>query len=364
MSSTWGKNIQLSIFGESHGPEIGVVISGFPAGLIINMDELHHHLSRRAPGQSAFSTPRKEADKPILKSGVHNGKTTGAPICICFQNTDTKSQHYSDMSSLMRPGHSDYPAYVKYKGFHDIRGGGHFSGRLTAPMVVAGSLCRQFLQRQGIEIAAHISSIAGISDCPLDPVSPDRALLKALRQKTFAVIDDEKGEEMQAAILAAKQDLNSVGGTVECVASGVPAGIGSPMFRNVESVVSSFLFAIPAVKGVSFGSGFSCAEMTGSACNDTYYIEGGVKTHTNHCGGILGGITNGMPLVLHTAFKPTPTIGTPQQTIDVHTMQEGILVGKGRHDPCIVPRAVVVVESALAVCLMDLWMDDFPESNR
>lgn len=362
MSSTWGKNIQLSIFGESHGPEIGVVISGLPAGLKLDMEEIRHHLSRRAPGQSALSTPRKEADEPIFKSGILNDVTTGAPLCICFQNTDTKSQHYNEMASLMRPGHSDYPAQVKYKGHNDIRGGGHFSGRLTAPMVAAGSICRQFLQQKGIEIYAHISAIAGTNDTPTDWVQPDTAALTALRQKDFAALNDAQGEKMKNAILEAKQNLNSVGGTVECIAVGVPAGLGSPMFRNVESVVSSFLYAVPAVKGVSFGSGFDCTCMTGEENNDTYYLDGGVKTHTNHCGGILGGITNGMPIVVHTAFKPTPTIGKEQQTFDIHTMQEGVLAGKGRHDPCIAPRAVVVVESALAISLMDLWLDEYPES--
>lgn len=361
MSSTWGKNIQLSIFGESHGPEIGVVISGLPAGLQLDMAEICHHLARRAPGQSALSTPRKEADAPIFKSGILNDMTTGAPLCICFQNTDTKSQHYSEMASLMRPGHSDYPAQVKYKGHNDIRGGGHFSGRLTAPMVAAGSICRQFLRQYGVEIYAHISTIADIADAAVDMVQPDTALLESLRQKSFAVVDEVQGDKMKTAILDAKQNLNSVGGTVECMAVGVPAGLGSPMFRNVESVVSSFLYAIPAVKGVSFGSGFCCTRMTGEENNDTYYLDGGVKTHTNHCGGILGGITNGMPIVVHTAFKPTPTIGKQQQTFDIHTMREGVLAGKGRHDPCIVPRAVVVVESALAICLMDLWLDQYPE---
>lgn len=364
MSSTWGKNINLSIFGESHGPEIGVVISGLPAGIPLDTEEIRHHLARRAPGQSALSTPRKEADEPIFKSGILNGVTTGAPLCICFQNTDTKSQHYNEMASLMRPGHSDYPAHIRYHGYNDIRGGGHFSGRLTAPMVAAGSICRQFLRRCGIDIYAHISSVADISDIAFNAVSPDKNILTALSQKSFAVLDNAQGEKMQNAILNAKQNQNSVGGTIECMALGVPAGLGSPMFRNAESVIASFFYAIPAVKGVSFGSGFDVARLTGEENNDTYYADGGVKTRTNHSGGILGGITNGMPIVVHTAFKPTPTIGKEQPTVDIHTMQEGVLAGKGRHDPCIVPRAVVVTESALAICLMDLWLDQVPPQNR
>ncbi len=348
MNSTWGSNIRLSVFGESHGSGIGVVIDGLRPGIKLDMDEIMFHMSRRAPGRDKYSTPRIEADSFEILSGMFDGYTTGAPLCAFIRNTNTKSEDYSKMKKIMRPGHSDYPAYVKYGGFNDVRGGGHFSGRLTAPMVFAGSVCRQYLKSLGIDIYAHIAQINGIYDTPFDTLgSCDYSYLY---NKPFCTVDDEIAEKMKAAIDSARMDTNSVGGSVECMICGIKAGIGNPIFHSVESIMSSLLFSIPAVKAVEFGAGCDVAAMTGSECNDCYYYEGDtVRCATNNNGGITGGITNGMPIHFKTTFKPTPTISKPQKTIDVLTKTETEIVSGGRHDPCIVQRAVVVVESVAAI---------------
>ncbi len=348
MNSTWGNNIRLSVFGESHGSGIGVVIDGLKPGIKLDTDEIMFHMSRRAPGKDKYSTPRPEADAFEILSGIFDGYTTGAPLCCFIKNTNTKSGDYSKMKTIMRPGHSDYPAHIKFGGFNDVRGGGHFSGRLTAPIVFAGSVCRQYLKACGIDIYAHISQINGIYDTPFDTVSP--CDYSYLYNKSFCTIDDGIAEKMKEAIDGARMDTNSVGGGVECIICGVNAGIGNPIFHSVESVMSSLLFSIPAVKAVEFGAGVDVAAMTGEQCNDCYYYDNDtVRCETNNNGGITGGITNGMPIHFRTTFKPTPTISKPQKTIDVSSKTETELISGGRHDPCVVQRAVVVVESVAAI---------------
>ncbi len=353
MNSTWGNNIRLSVFGESHGRGIGVVIDGLKAGVRLDFDKIKIHSARRAPGKNKYSTPRLEADEFELLSGFFEGRTTGAPLCCFIGNTNTKSEDYGKMKSLMRPGHSDYPAYVKYNGFNDIRGGGHFSGRLTAPLVIAGSICRQYLKEvYGIDIYAHILQIKNVCDIPFDTVKP--ADYSSLYEKEFCTLDDSIAEEMKQVIEAARLDGNSVGGVVEGLVTGLPAGVGNPIFHSVESILSSLLFSIPAVKAVEFGEGCGVALMTGEECNDCYCYEGEkVQCLTNNNGGITGGITNGMPISFKATFKPTPTISKPQQTVDVTAKSESVIAADGRHDPCIVPRAVVVAESVAAIGLLE-----------
>jgi len=357
MNSTWGKNIRISLFGESHGECIGIVIDGVKSGLKLDNEYITKMMQRRAPGKTKFSTPRAESDAFQIKTGVQGGVTTGAPICCIIENSNTKSGDYGNLKSLMRPGHSDYPAYVKFGGFNDVRGGGHFSGRLTAPIVFAGSICRQILKDMGIEIVSHISEIAGICDDAIDETKLNDYM--NLTNETFPVINKSKGEEMKEAIEKARMEQNSVGGCVECVISGIKAGIGNPIFHSVESVISSMMFSIPAVKGVEFGAGFDIAKMTGADANDEYYYDGkDVKTYTNNNGGITGGITNGMPVKFKVAIKPTPSISLPQKTVNVKTGENGEIVVEGRHDPCIAPRAAVVVESATAIAILDLILEN------
>lgn len=355
MSSTWGEQIRISIFGESHGEAIGVTLDGLPAGEKINLDAVAVQMSRRAPGKDSASTPRKESDLPQILSGFLNGRTTGAPLCAMIQNTNTRSGDYANLSVLPRPGHADYTGFVRYGGYNDIRGGGHFSGRLTAPLVFAGAVCRQILLRRGIHIGAHVSAIAGVQDTPFDAVAVSGEQLDALACVYFPLIDHSKEPEMRDKIEAARMSLDSVGGIVECAVTGMPAGIGSPMFGGVEKVLSSILFGVPAVKGVEFGAGFAAAELRGSENNDPFYYEGDtVKTATNNCGGILGGITNGMPIVFRAAVKPTPSIAREQNTVDLTAKTNAKLSVHGRHDPCIVPRAVPVIEAAAAIALLDM----------
>ncbi len=355
MSSTWGEKIKISVFGESHGKAIGVVMDGLPAGEEIDFEAVSVQMSRRAPGRDKTTTPRKESDLPIILSGMLNGKTTGAPICAIIENKNTKSDDYDNLKFVPRPGHSDFAAYIKYNGNNDIRGGGHFSGRLTAPLVFAGAVCRQILQRRGIFIGAHVYSIGNIEDSPFNPVKISKGLLNKLSSAYFAVIDNESEIKMREEIEKARLAQNSVGGIVECALTGVPSGIGGPLFAGIEPVFSSILFGIPAVKGVEFGAGFSSSKLMGSENNDEYYYDGGtVKTKTNNCGGILGGISNGMPIIFKTAFKPTPSIAVKQQSVDLISNTDAELSIHGRHDPCIVPRAVPVVEAAAAVALINM----------
>ena len=359
MRGQFGEHFRLSIFGESHGPAIGMVIDGIPAGTPIDEEAIARDMARRAPGNDPTATSRKEPDRVRIVSGLFKGRATGTPLCGLIENTNTRSGDYAQLQTKMRPGHADYAGHVKYRGFADPRGGGHFSGRITAPLVFAGSIARQLLAAKGVEIGAHIAAIAGVCDTPLDPVLVDAQTLRALRERRFALLNPGQEAPMREAVEAARQDGDSVGGIIESAATGVPAGIGSPFFGSVESVTAQLLLSIPAVKAVEFGDGMALAAQRGSQANDPLAFEGGrVVTLSNHNGGITGGITNGMPIVLRTAIKPTPSIARTQQTVDLLTGENTTLAITGRHDPCIVPRAVVVVESALAIALCELMMDD------
>lgn len=355
MASYLGEHIHVSVFGQSHSPAIGVVVDGLPAGERVDMEELGRFLKRRAPGQNATSTPRKEADLPQFLSGLVDDVTCGAPLAALIENTNTRSQDYAQLRDKPRPGHADFTAQVKYGGFQDVAGGGHFSGRLTAPLCIAGGICLQILKRRGIEVAAHIDSIAGEADRPFDSMGESVETLNALKRAPFPVLDEKAGERMRKVILQAKEEGDSVGGIVECLVTGVPAGLGEPMFGGMENRLAAALFGIPAVKGVEFGAGFGVATMRGSENNDPFTVKDGkLVTETNHAGGILGGITNGMPLVFRLAVKPTPSIAKQQQTVSLSKKQVEELVVTGRHDPCIVPRAVPVVEAVTALVLTDL----------
>ncbi len=355
MSSTWGETVKISIFGESHGKAIGVVLDGLPAGERIDLDSVALQMSRRAPGRDSTSTPRKESDLPQIVSGMLNDTTTGAPLCALIENTNTRSGDYDNLKLIPRPGHADFPAHLRYGGYNDVRGGGHFSGRLTAPLVFAGAVCRQILQRRGILIGAHVFSVKDVTDDPFDPVHVPEDLLASLSSAYFPVINDNAKQKMRDTIEAARLAQNSVGGVVECAVTGLSAGVGGPLFGGIEPVFSSILFGIPAVKGVEFGAGFGASALFGSENNDPYFCDGGtVKTKTNHAGGILGGISTGMPVLFRAAFKPTPSISLEQDSVDLTAKENTKLSVHGRHDPCIVPRAVPVVEAAAAVALMNL----------
>ena len=355
MSSTFGDKIKISIFGESHGNGIGVVIDGLPAGEKIDMDAVHEQMARRAPGRDKTATPRKESDLPKVLSGMLGDTLTGAPLCAVIENTNTRSQDYGNLLSKPRPGHSDYTAFVKYRASNDIRGGGHFSGRITAPIVFAGAVCRQLLEKKGVKIAAHIERIGNVTDKRFDSVKINSDLVKRLSNSSFALIDTEKEAAMRAEVEAARLDRDSVGGVVECAVTGLPVGIGEPMFDGVEGTIAKAVFGVPAVKGIEFGAGFELAKMRGSASNDPFrYENGSVVTETNNCGGILGGITDGMPVIFRAAIKPTPSISRPQKTVDLQTGENAELEIHGRHDPCIVPRAVPVIEAAAAIAVLNL----------
>lgn len=357
MSSNFGDNIKLSIFGESHGEAIGCVIDGLPSGVKLDMDKIYLDMSRRAPGKDRTATPRLEKDIPHIISGVLNGVTTGAPLAMIIENTNTKSGDYSNLMTVPRPSHSDYPAYVKYNGNNDIRGGGHFSGRLTAPIVFAGAVAKQILAEKGITVGAHILRVGNAVDEKFDKLNVDKETLENLSKNSFSTLSAEAEKNMRNEIEKARLDCNSVGGIVECAAVGLPVGVGANIFSTVESKLSSILFGIPAVKGVEFGAGFGFGEMLGSDANDQYCIKDGkVALMSNNNGGVLGGMTNGAPIVVSVAFKPTPSIAKKQKSVNLQTMKEEKLVIKGRHDPCIVPRAVPVVECAVAFGLLDLMI--------
>ena len=361
MGSTWGNQLKISIFGESHGNGIGVVIDGFPAGLECDMKFVSRELARRAPGQNSLTTSRKEEDKPIILSGMLNDITTGAPICMMIQNTDTHSKDYEGLRIVPRPSHSDYTGQLRYRGQNDIRGGGHFSGRLTAPMVFAGALCKAFLKKtHNIEIGSHIQSVGEIDDDSFDLTSVSGELLRHLQQLAFPVLNSTVEEKMKSTVEASRVALDSVGGVIECAVTGVDAGIGSPIFQNVESRIASILYSVPAVKGVEFGMGFEIAKKQGSEVNDCYVKNGDrIETKTNNNGGISGGITTGMPIVVRAAIKPTPSISHDQATLNIKTGEEEILQIHGRHDPCIALRAPVVIESAVAIAMMDLYLEAY-----
>ena len=357
MSSEFGKILKVSVFGQSHGTAIGVNIDGLPAGETIDLEELQRFLDRRRPGKSPLSTARNEGDVPEILSGLLDGKTCGAPLCAVIRNSDQHSKDYSELADKPRPGHADYTAWVKWKGHADMRGGGHFSGRLTAPLCIAGGIAKQILARRGIYVGAHLWSVGGYLDAPL-PDCPTPELFEAVAAKPFPVLNDKNGELMQKLIERARQELDSVGGVVECAAIGVPPGLGDPMFDGVENRLAAALFGIPAVKGVEFGEGFTAPYLHGSQNNDAFAVEDGrIVTTTNHAGGILGGITTGMPVILRAAFKPTPSIGQIQKTVSLSATRNTDLQIHGRHDPCIVHRAVPVVEAVTAAVLLDLLLE-------
>jgi len=357
MSSEFGNILRVSVFGQSHGRAVGVLVDGLPAGEAVDLEELQRFLDRRRPGKGPLSTARKETDAPIFLSGLEDGRTCGAPLCAVIQNADQHSSDYSELRDKPRPGHADYTAWVKWGGNADMRGGGHFSGRLTAPLCVAGGIAKQILARRGVYVGAHLASAAGIPDRPF-PLHPAPELFEEVAAKPFPVLDDGAGEKMRAAILAAREELDSVGGVVECAAAGLPAGLGDPMFGGVENRLAAALFGIPAVKGVEFGAGFAAAGLRGSENNDPFVMEDGkVRAESNHAGGILGGITTGMPVVLRAGFKPTPSIGREQRTVSLSGRAEAPLTIHGRHDPCIAHRAVPVVEAVTAAVLLDLLLE-------
>lgn len=368
MSSTVGNVLKLSIFGESHSPAIGCSLDGLPAGIPIDLDVLQDFLERRAPGRSKTATERREADAPEILSGIHEGFTDGAPFAAIIRNANTRSGDYEGLRSVPRPGHADYPARIKFGNWHDVAGGGHFSGRLTAPLCVAGGIALQALAPLGITVAAHIASLGpdGIADEGLDELALDESQLARLRVRSFPTISADAEERMTKAILDVRSSKDSIGGIIECAAYGVPAGLGDPMFDGLENRIARLAFGIPAVKGVDFGAGFAAAYLKGSENNDPYrIIDGVISTETNNAGGILGGISTGMPLMWQMAVKPTPSIAKPQKSVDMDTMQDAELVVRGRHDPCIVPRAVPVAEAVCALALLDALLEDgrFPQPD-
>ena len=348
MPSVFGENIRVSIFGQSHSEAIGVVVDGLPAGFEVDMDALNAFLARRAPGQGRFTTARKESDLPEFVSGIVDGVTCGAPLCALIRNNDTRSGDYADLRDHPRPSHADYPAYVKFGAAHDIRGGGHFSGRLTAPLCIAGGIALQMLAGRGV---------GDVQDERFDPVTVSERDFERIAANGFPVLDEMAGARMFDAIERARMDADSIGGTIECAATGLPAGLGDALFGGLEGRLSQALFGIPAVKGVEFGSGFDGARMRGSENNDPFVMQdGSVRTLTNNAGGILGGITTGMPLIMRVAIKPTPSIGRAQRSVSLSEGKPYELTIRGRHDPCIAPRAVPVVEAAAALVLLDMMM--------
>ena len=355
MSGMWGNNIKVSIFGESHGNAIGINIDGLPSGFEIDIDKIMVEMARRAPGKSPLSTPRKEGDVPEILSGYFEGKTTGTPLCAIIRNSNTKSKDYSKLKDVMRPGHADYTGVIRYNGFNDYRGGGHFSGRITAPLVFAGAICKQILESKGIVIAAHVNSIGNIKDKSFLETDINDELLNSFEGKEIPLINTNLEASMREEIMNARSDKDSIGGTIECAILGVKPGVGNPFFDSVESTLAHLMFSVPAVKGIEFGRGFDISKMRGSEANDEYYLDGEIiKTRTNNNGGILGGITNGMPIVFNVAIKPTASIFKEQKTVNIETMEETTLNIEGRHDPCIVQRALPVIEAVAAIGILEL----------
>lgn len=361
MASSWGEQLKITLFGESHGPAIGVVIDGVPAGEKLDLEALQDFMKRRAPGRTPWSTARTEGDAVSILSGVYQGQTTGTPLCIIIENKDAWSKDYDETLKLPRPSHADYAGMMRFGGAADPRGGGHFSGRLTAPLCAAGAICKQMLERRGIEVFARIAELGGVKDGTLDTANPNRQALEALSAKDLPVLDDAKGEEMVRLVQNVQHQGDSLGGVVQCIVLGLPAGLGDPMFGGVESRLASLLYGIPAVKAVSFGDGFAACRRRGSENNDPFCLgaENQVRTLTNHEGGVNGGITNAMPLVFQVGIKPTSSIGLPQRSVNLETMLEETILITGRHDPAIAPRAVVAVEAAAAIAMMDLMLVAF-----
>ncbi len=357
MSSEIGKNLKISVFGQSHGRAIGVVMDGLPAGIAIDEEELYKFMSRRKPGTSRLSTQRREEDRPVFLAGLMDGVTAGSPLCAVIENTDVRSGDYAGLADLPRPSHADFTARMRYGEAVDMRGSGHFSGRLTAPLCIAGGIARQILGQRGVYVGAHLLSVENESDEPF-PLFPTPELFAAVADRSLPVIDEAAGARMAAAIEAARAEADSVGGVIECAAVGLPAGLGSPMFDGVENRLAAALFGVPAVKGVEFGAGFAAAGMRGSRHNDPFVIrDGQVRTSKNDAGGLIGGITTGMPLVARCAMKPTPSIGRKQQTVSLSQMAPAELEIKGRHDPCVAVRAVPVIEAVTAFTILDILME-------
>ena len=354
MGSVFGKKLKISLFGESHGVGIGVVIDGFPAGVTIDMERVTQEMNRRRPG-GKLATPRKEADEVEILSGMLGNRTTGAPIGAIIRNTNQHSSDYSRHYDIPRPSHSDYPASVKYGGNHDIRGGGHFSARITAPLVFAGALCQEYLRTKGIQIVAHLYAVKDFVDDSLSEMKYEN--YESLKEKDFPVLNEEAGNAMKAVISDAREKGDSVGGIIECGVYGFPKGYGDPFFDSLESTISHMIFSVPAVKGIEFGDGFAMAQAFGSENNDCYELKDGeIVTKTNHAGGICGGISTGMPILFRAVLKPTASIYLPQKTLNVKTGEETELQIEGRHDPCVAVRGVPVVEAATAVAVMDAYL--------
>ena len=360
MSTSYGKNINITVYGGSHDDEIGVVAKGLPAGFVFDASELDAFMKRRAPGQNAYSTKRREPDVPVFLSGVSEGNIlSGDTLHAVIKNTNQRSADYVSTSFVPRPSHADFSARMKYGENVDLRGGGHFSGRLTAPLCIVGGICLQYLKSRGISVGAHLYSVGGVYDAPFDLAKVSTTELDTLNERSdFPVLDSDAGEAMKSVISAAAADGDSVGGIIECAAIGLPAGLGEHMFDGIENRISSAMFGVPAVKGIEFGNGFDCAHLTGSENNDAFVTDGkAITTKTNNCGGILGGMTNGMPLVFRVAMKPTPSIFKEQDSVDMVSMQNVKLSIKGRHDPCVVLRAVPVIEAVTAIALTDILLD-------
>lgn len=358
MASRIGERFAVTIFGQSHSAGIGCVIEGVPAGKRIDFDELQAFLARRAPGGMPWSTPRKEADLPEFLGGIVDGVTCGAPLAAVIRNTNTRSVDYDALRRTPRPGHADYVAEVKFGGAQDVAGGGHFSGRLTAPLCIAGGIAKQFLAEQGVYVGAHLARVACVNDAawPLQGIGFED--VTAPGRKVFPVIDDAAGDAMKDAIDAARRGKDSVGGVIECAVVGLPVGIGEPMFDGLENAIARMVFGIPAVKGVEFGKGFAAADMRGSQHNDPYRMSAGaVAFESNNAGGILGGISTGEPLIMRAAFKPTSSIFIEQHSVDLQDGREVDFTLEGRHDPCVAVRAVPVVEAACAVAVYDLMLE-------
>lgn len=355
MSGMWGNNLKISIFGESHGVGIGLTIDGLPSGFPIDLERINCEMERRAPGRNNLSTARKEGDKIEILSGIFEGKTTGTPLCGMIRNSDKRSKDYSKLKNLMRPGHADYTGNIRYDGFNDYRGGGHFSGRITAPLVFGGAICKQILESYGIKIVSHIKSIGSIEDESFNPVNVSDTLIEELPKMELPLINKALDNDIRNEILSAKSEGDSVGGIIECAIVNIDAGIGNPFFDSVESTLAHLLFSVPAVKGVEFGEGFNITKLRGSEANDEFYYDGDkVKTRSNNNGGILGGITNGMPVIFRVAIKPTASILKKQNTINIDEKRNEELNIEGRHDPCIVQRAVPVIESVAAIGILEL----------
>ena len=358
MTFSCGENLRVHLFGQSHADAIGVSIEGIPAGKRIDLEELAAFLRRRAPGRSAWSTARREPDAPEFLSGLVDGVTCGAPLAAIIRNTDSRSKDYESLKTVPRPGHADYAAQLKFGGAQDVRGGGAFSGRMTAPLCVAGGVCLQLLRELGVTVGAHALEIALVRDEAYDPERLDAETLRAASAAEFPTLDAAAGQKMREAIAAAGASGDSVGGVVECAAVGLPAGLGDALFGGLESRIAALVFGIPAVKGVEFGAGFAAARLRGSENNDGYRMESGaVRVAGNRAGGVLGGISTGMPLVFRAAFKPTPSISMAQQSVDLAAGTDKELRVEGRHDPCIVPRAVPVAEAAAAIALYDAYLE-------